>query len=39
MMLRSGRVLRIPLTASCIIPNVSITQQVFDFGDVTTLGN
>lgn len=39
LMLRSGRVLRIPLTASCIVPNVLITQQVFDFGDVTVLGN
>ncbi|CAD8050766.1 unnamed protein product [Paramecium sonneborni] len=39
LMLRSGRVLRIPLTAQCIVPNVIITQQLFDFGDVTTLGN
>lgn len=38
-MLRSGRVLRIPLIIHCIIPLVAITQELFDFGDVTTLGN
>lgn len=38
-MLRSGRVVRIPLSAQCIIPNIFIKEEFFDFGDVTTLGN
>lgn len=31
--------MKIPVSASIIIPEVEITEEQFDFGNITTLGN
>lgn len=38
-MIRGGKVIKIPLSAKTIIPQVSILEEIFDFGNITTLGN
>ena len=38
-LIRGGRVLRIPFTARTIIPEVVILEEEFNFGNITTLGN
>lgn len=38
-MLRSGRVLRLPFSIRFIVPELQIVEADFDFGQVTTLGN
>lgn len=37
-LIRGGRVLKIPFSAKTIIPLVSIEEDIFDFGNITTLG-
>lgn len=39
LMLRSGRVLRVPFQVKIIVPQVVIEEKEFNFGHVTTLGN
>ena len=38
-LIRGGRVLKIPFQVKTIIPAVEILQDQFDFGRLTTLGN
>jgi hypothetical protein len=38
-LIRGGRVLKVPFVASTIIPRVEIIQPEFNFGNITTLGN
>ena len=38
-MIRCGRLLRIPFSVRTVIPNVEILQESFNFGKLTTLGN
>lgn len=37
-LIRGGRILKLPFAAQTIIPAVSIAQDSFDFGNITTLG-
>jgi hypothetical protein len=37
-LIRGGRVLKLPFTAQTIIPQVEILEHSFDFGNITTLG-
>ena len=37
--IRGGRVLKIPFTGRTVIPDVSIIEEEFNFGNITTLGN
>lgn len=36
--IRGGRTLKLPFSANVIVPNVSILEEGFDFGNITTLG-
>jgi hypothetical protein len=38
-LIRGGRVLRVPFTGRTIIPDVVIVEDEFNFGNITTLGN
>ncbi|EWS70940.1 flagellar associated protein, putative (macronuclear) [Tetrahymena thermophila SB210] len=37
--IRGGRILKLPFQGQTIIPQVSILEELFDFGNITTLGN
>jgi hypothetical protein len=37
--IRGGRVLKVPFSGRTVIPDVSIIEEDFDFGNITTLGN
>ncbi|CAD8120827.1 unnamed protein product [Paramecium sonneborni] len=36
--IRGGKIINIPFSATSIIPKIEIEQDIFDFGNVTTLG-
>jgi hypothetical protein len=38
-MIRGGKVLKLPVSARTILPKVEILEHEFDFGNITTLGN
>jgi hypothetical protein len=38
-LIRGGRVLKIPFSGRTIIPEVVILEESFNFGNITTLGN
>ena len=38
-LIRGGRILKLPFTATTVIPKVEIIQDCFNFGNITTLGN
>lgn len=38
-LIRGGRILKVPFVATTIIPKVEILQEEFNFGNITTLGN
>lgn len=37
--IRAGKIIRLPIRANCIVPDVKIVEDIFDFGNVITLGN
>lgn len=38
-LIRGGRIMRIPFIVETIIPRVSVKEAAFDFGKITALGN
>lgn len=38
-MIRGGKILKIPFVGTTIIPDVEILENEFNFGNITTLGN
>lgn len=38
-LIRGGKILRLPVLAEAIIPKISIAELEFDFGKITALGN
>lgn len=38
-MIRGGKVLKLPFTVATVIPKVEILEKEFNFGKITTLGN
>ena len=37
--IKGGKVLKLPFSVKTILPNVEVIEEIFDFGQVTTLGN
>lgn len=37
--IRGGKVMKVPFTATTIIPKIDILEEDFNFGNITTLGN
>lgn len=37
--IKGGKVLKLPFSVKTILPNVEVIEDLFDFGQVTTLGN